>query len=568
MSNLNDLTIKIKEKKPFVWDKEDVVELIRNHSNQSLDPYPIKHEEAFWKLAMLLNEGYLHCRVIEYEAPLFERTETLEMFFDGFKTFKLGMDAEKSTAFDKIAENTTYYSEVIPNYRAWEEFFYKKGSKDVEFKKRNYLMYAKDIQSMFYRGDISISHLLKSFLKDELNKFYIAPYNYENQPQQSIQTVYVLERTKTLGDYIEQKKKEDAEDKAFYKKVKQKKKPYELPKFNRFFILDKYDLVEFKYEGKIKRGFVVEKLPSGKQGIQIANEKISLKEAYIQERSHEPRAQLRDMLGIERRKVNTFIDETGYEEVRILIETSKNGAKGLESEFYAIEKKDILTKIPLNATLIASKINEVFERRKDPTLKIDIETEDGPSNAAYVTYEHKILVNLRNIFNYCIDRFIKQGLRIEDTIEILMAHELGHSDQRAAYLFDDHYRETISRFNKVNQQIRTNLSGIIQYTVEPHILEETIALIKEHLSLIQAFQEIELTGEKDAYQYGLDYVSNELKLIFQKNNYELFCSYKEQHERLYLQRKNDLYFIQKIQPTYEKRNEVEGIGFGFEDFFN
>lgn len=539
--SFNNIIEKVRENPKMIWTFNDVAELLRNYSDYSLRGYALKHEKLFLELTYLLNEGYIKYTISNYQFPFFQEEDYLKEF----QEFKARLNNEEKDIFQQIERCSYTCQEMYMRYIAWKKL-YEQGVRDVDIKKRTYALYAKDQQIMVQTGNVGIKHLMNSFKKG-LNQFIIMPYATGTEGD-----MVILSKTEKFEHYIAEEIKTLSKEKKFFRKYKKSNKL--LPKYDGIERFNEYDLIEFYNGDKEERGIVIKTIPASTGGIEKAKEALLAEQIIFS--STKSKVKFKQM----------FKDE-GYPESRILIKVPRKKSDVTLFEYHAIRKEEVKSKIPLDFEGIEKTVEKVLKRSNNGNLTLQYRESDGyDSNAAYEPKTNRILVSVENTLNLCIKRFLDEKLCPNDTTEMLIAHELGHADQRAAYLFNDNYYTTIDRINEIELAINNKWKAILNNTADIEDLEFVINSLEEQCILLGRFNEIELKSEMDAFQFGVEYLPDELKWAFQIDSVSVYEGYKNRNQKRIFGCHNKRYMILDMLPTYEKM-ELQDFDYLIETLF-
>ena len=518
-SELVTLSEKIKDNS-IIWTSRNLEKIIRNFSYSELNGYSFKKKDDFNEVVYWLTEGFLKCNIKNYRFDIVEDLVNTEEISDI-------LTGEELRAYLEINNTSTYPIDIQMKFQAWK-ILYKKGAREFEFKKRNYGIYAKDLQIFVQTGDVNITHIRDSFKKG-ITEYIILPYFKEKEGK-----MFIFQSTHEFIEYLDTKELENKEISGFFLRTKIKKpikKDSQTDSGTQNFNLT--DLIIFKEAKKSLRGIILGIITPGTKGIKFAKdiyekEMSSHMEDYYNSQSHYEK-----MLNItdDRVKFRWQIQEQAYNEEMVFVKHPKRTSTAVVIGYYAVKKEDIIYKVPIDLKIIIDTVKTVFNRSNDNSLKLNFTNEKNfPSNAAYDPSEHQIIVSLENLYHLVVNRFIDEGLNIAETTEMVIAHELGHADSNSLYLFNDRFYDVIDRFNETNQWIQQTWQEILFCSATKEAAETTLEKLIELLYLAEEHKKLELQGEKDAFSNGLKYISKDFHLIFEKENYTTFLSYQNKHD--------------------------------------
>lgn len=547
------------ESQQLIWTNRYTGAVIRNYSNSDLSGYTVKKKHEFNKLTYWLNSNYIQFKTEAYQLALsFDTNKTYHEFLREKEQFEDRLNAEEQEAYQQIIETSSSFDEIHMKFQMWR-WLLEKGAKDIEFKKRNYVLHAKDLQIVVQIGDGNITHMLDCFQKGMM--YILLPY-FEGTTGKML----IFEKSKAFLSYLEEQENENQYIQQFFVRSKKKKKGKSallIPAADGADFQES-DLVEFMEGRKTLRGIILDTINPGKPGIRAAkriynHEVDSRLEETLGKRSDLERAlNIRD----ERMKFNWKIDDSGYPETRLLVKHPKKTTAGVMMEYYAVRREDILTQTPVDIDEIMEVTKNTFYKSDDMSLNLYF-TQDSSlsSNAAYNPTEHDIAVALWNVLQLVIHRFIHEGLHPSETVEMLIAHELGHADPKARYLFDDHFYNVIERINQLNHDISEVWHSVIMQSLPVEEVEQVAKWIEERIEMEKAYKKLELQGERDAFQYGIPYISEYLHPIFEQESLENYLGYRNVHEQRITSSYEQLYVVRDMLLDYRQSD------FAYDDIF-
>jgi hypothetical protein len=171
----------------------------------------------------------------------------------------------------------------------------------------------------------------------------------------------------------------------------------------------------------------------------------------------------------------------------------------------------------------------------NPTLKVEItDYEDQESyNAAYNFLEHKVLINPPEIFNSMVDSFYNSGVDLKTTVELILAHELGHASAggRAVYS-DDHWEcsKGMNKFLDYIRPLRITSPGSSLSSMSNERLEQFDAAFSQAMDLYEYLKKVEINAEVAAWQHGRQFVPTEHLSLYDEDNVQVLKGYMAEIE--------------------------------------
>lgn len=546
---MEELIDKIKNKNG-VW----TVDLARKVlMSNDINPRTVLSKPDEWdEFVYFINQGFLKCVIEEYQLEL--DCSDINDFSEEIKAIeayeKLIEDRGELEAYTKIQAETTYDEQLEMTYELWRKLR-NRGAENIEIKKRNYSLYAKDLKTMVRVGGINVSQVLEVIKNRKVDIYMAAPYRtYKG----STLYLFSFEVTPAFIAELEINEQNNREILAqFEQQGKQGKKagkdryqsfvdniPYDTSGVDD---VDVDDLIVFCTDGIKKTGMVVGTIADGKKGIQTALELIH----QNSQRMTEKRGDLASMLGNKSNnsKITVHLNTEGYEKEMLLVLNPEKTSKNVIEHYFAVSKEEIVTVVDFD--VIPDVLEQFIGKNLDPTLRFKVIDHDETSyNAAYSPEDHCVLIYFGNTMNLIFTEFLERGILPEITFEMLLVHELGHGDHNSRYLYKD-LMKLVKKINQVN--LKELLQNGIWYTSPAELLQLEQILI-DQIELRKRYFELALQGEIDAYVNGKKYLNENYLELFAERSYQGYLGYHKANEKKMIDLWLELYSIRDRKEKY------------------
>lgn len=161
-------------------------------------------------------------------------------------------------------------------------------------------------------------------------------------------------------------------------------------------------------------------------------------------------------------------------------------------------------------------------------IRTDISVEPGSdesANASFDPTKKLILIHFNNLLNTIVSNLISKDLTWEETVQLILYHEVGHADPRAQDVYPDDFEELVDSTNALSRSIHTGSSWLSTYD------DEDLQKSDDLLACLNRFHRIVEESEIDAYIFGKEHIPPYLQQNFSMDNYNSFSGYKEENNR-------------------------------------
>lgn len=486
----------LKEERP-IWDKDMLACLVPGHVDD------LNQEVSAEELIYHLNKGNVTVEI--KKSYSFSKDDYFIYFSDE------GQENEYKTFLKTNFQNRSLYGDGIYDYCAWE-WLKSMGETEYQPKHSKISFFAPTLKISGRKHDCKPAYILERLKKGDHafttvfrkgNSIYLAIFN---------NTSSFIETTK------EQKKKIKAL-KSFYQKGS-KKKDIDALKDSSFKAqnigtideeVKQYDLVCWMTKKEMKKGLVTQIIEVGEDARQLIKEVpmnfFPVKRKFL---GKSVSAKKRCLVKVLHTAKEEYYYAPAVSDVSIVMSGDEGSLYELATAFFKTTGQDIRF--------------ELTDDNKDQW------------NAAYIPHEDKIIIDSNRMLNTIITNFINENILPSETIAMILSHELGHADKRSLYNYTNFSEEYVESLNQSLQYI-TKACEVSFWSSEASKMNiEQLKKLRDKIEQVHTqlgeFGEMELRTEREAYEYGKEYVLPHLLPCFNKVNWDSFESYmKKDRER-------------------------------------
>lgn len=457
----------------FVWDMPDLLQIVRSRGPRMNEKVP---GEMWRKFLVYLNEKMITITPYEfasYDEPL-PNEEALE---------------------EVILNNSRHYN--LLNYKIFAySWLQSKGESEPQFRAQKYTFFSESLNIAVKVGDVDLNHILE-FLEEGGSGFAVVPLVVRGGNR----LLYLFELTEKYHNYITNEKATLNSLEQTYMGTQQQRKLYQkafkdsrqsLPKIKN--MPTHPDIVDWDtpINGKHSAIFVTYIL-AGEDARHVFEE-FTEKNQYKNKFSGTP--------------IEDFHRALVYRGITRGMQTTM--------EFYTPKLSEI------RCVIVYEQIFEIAQRFIQQT-GIDIDLIDGGQgegqNASYDPEHHTITIYPPSLYGKVLYHYYKDQLSMTETIQIVLAHELGHAHPDNKPLHD-RLGPVVSECNFYAQKLK-RFSMWHKYT------SEDLANIEYYLEVRRIFNEMELQSEFAAWKFGREYIPEHLLWLYDQDNFGLYVEYRE-----------------------------------------
>lgn len=487
----------LKEERPL-WDKDMLDCLVRGHVND------LNQEASAEELIYHLNKGNV---TVEVKKSYTFSEDDYYMSFSNEEQENEYKDFLK-TSF----QNRSMYGDGIYDYCAWE-WLKSMGETEYQPKRSKLSFFAPTLKASGRKHDCKPVYILERLKKGD--HAFITVF----RKGESIYLAIFNNSSSFMKIVKEQKKKERAL-KSLYKKGSSKSiESLKDRSFNPADIgtiserVKQYDLVCWIENQELKKGLVTQIVEAGEDVNQIIDE-IPMNFFYVKRK---------------------FLGESKVNKKRCLVKILHSTN---EEYYYSPPLSDVSVVMSGSVNELYKLVNDFF---KSVTQNIEWELVDDDSgnwNAAFIPHVNKVVIDFNRMLNTIIINFINENILPNETIILILSHELGHADKQSLYNYKNFTEEYAESLNESLQYISEVCKVSYWHSEASKMDIEQLEKLKDKIEQVYAqlseFSEMELRSELEAYEYGETYVPPHLLPHFAKTNWDSFKGYlKTNKERIF-----------------------------------
>ncbi|MGF9891558.1 hypothetical protein ABEX78_23145 [Priestia megaterium] len=487
----------LKEERPL-WDKDMLDCLVRGHVND------LSQEASAEELINYLNKGNVTVEV--------KKSYTFSED-DCFMSFSNEEQENEYKDFLKANfGNRSMYGDRIYDYCAWE-WLKSMGETEYQPKRSKLSFFAPTLKVSGRKHDCKPAYILERLKKGDHTfitvfrkgeSIYLAAFNNSNSFMETVKEQKKKERAlKSLYKKGSTKSIESLKDRSF--------NPADIGTINE--TVKQYDLVCWIKDQELKKGLVTHIVEAGEDVKQIIDE-IPMSFFYVKRK---------------------FLGKSKVNKKRCLVKILHSTN---EEYYYAPPLSDVSVVMSGSVNKLYELVN-VFFKNVNQDIEWELVDDDSANwNAAFIPHVNKVVIDIKRMLNTIIINFINENILPNETITLILSHELGHADKKSLYNYKNFTEEYEESLNESLRYISEMCKVSYWHSEASKMNNEQLKKLKDKIEQVYAqlseFGEMELRSELEAYEYGKVYIPPHILPYFSKDSWNSFKGYmKTNKERIF-----------------------------------